>query len=53
MTMRKLLRVTAVVAAGGVLVQTAGCTMTLAPLVLSILENVLLSQLFGGVGGVL
>ncbi len=53
MTMRKLVRVAAVVATGGVLFQTAGCATSLAPLALSLLENILLSQLFGGLGGVL
>ena len=51
MTMRKLVRMTAVVAAGGILVQTAGCATTLGPLLLSIFENIVLSQLFGGLGG--
>ena len=51
MKMRKLIRMTAVVATGGVMLQTVGCGTTLAPLALSLLENVLLSQLLGGLGG--
>ncbi|MCK4660412.1 MAG: hypothetical protein KAV82_12890 [Phycisphaerae bacterium] len=51
MTLRKLLRVTAVVMTGGVIIQTAGCATTLAPLALSLFENIVLSQLFAGLGG--
>ena len=51
MKMRKLVRIIAVIATGGVLVQTAGCATTLAPLALSILEIIVLTQLFGGLGG--
>lgn len=40
----KVVRVLGLVAGGGVLLQTAGCSTTLAPLVLSLLENVVLSQ---------
>ena len=51
MLIRRVMRVTAVVATGGVLLQTAGCATTLAPLALSLLENIALSRLFGGLGG--
>ncbi|MFH0981458.1 MAG: hypothetical protein V2A79_07965 [Planctomycetota bacterium] len=53
MAMRKLIRLTAAVAAGGMLLQTAGCATSFAPLALSVLENVALSWLFGGLGGAL
>ena len=52
MTMRRLVRITAAVASGGLLLQTAGCATTIAPLALSLVENILLSQMFGGLGGV-
>jgi hypothetical protein len=51
MTLRKLLRFTAIVTTGGMLLQTAGCATSFAPLALSLLENIALSALFGGVGG--
>jgi len=53
MKMRKLIRVSAVVATGGVLLQTAGCATTIAPLALSLLENIVLTQLTGNLGGFL
>jgi hypothetical protein len=45
-----LIRTLAAAATGGMLLQTAGCATTLGPLALSILENLLLSQLVGGAG---
>jgi hypothetical protein len=42
--------VLAAVTTGGTLLQTAGCATTFAPLALSILENLILSQLVGGIG---
>lgn len=51
MTMRRFLRITASVATGGLLLQTAGCATTIAPLALSLMENIVLSQLTGGLGG--
>lgn len=53
MRTKRLIRIVAVVTSGGVLLQTAGCATTMAPLILSLLESVLLSQLTGGMGGFL
>ncbi|MCP4592767.1 MAG: hypothetical protein GY842_18695 [bacterium] len=49
--MRKYARVAAVLTVGGVLMQTAGCATTFGPLLLSLLENIALSQLAAGLGG--
>lgn len=48
---RKIIRRLAALATGGVLLQTAGCATTFAPLALSLLENLILSQLVGGLAG--
>ncbi len=42
---RKLL----ILASGGLLFQSTGCETTLAPLVLSLAEQLVLSSLFGGI----
>ena len=47
----KLIRGLAAIATGGMLLQTAGCATTFAPLALSLLENIILSQLIGAVNG--
>ena len=51
MTTRKLIRVAAVVATGGMLLQTVGCATSWAPMWLSLLENILLAQFAAGAGG--
>jgi hypothetical protein len=50
MTMRKCVRILAVVTAGGMVVQAGGCATTLGPIALSLFENLVLSSLFGGIG---
>ncbi|HUU83136.1 MAG TPA: hypothetical protein VM243_06485 [Phycisphaerae bacterium] len=47
----RFMRTLAVICAGGALIQIGGCGAALAPTFLGLLENVLLSFLFGGTLG--
>jgi len=47
MSKSRLLRVMAVVAAGGMLLQSGGCITSIAPLALSVAESFLLTALVG------
>lgn len=49
MSIPRLLRVLAVIAAGGLVFQAGGCATTIAPLALSVAESVLLTVLSGQV----
>lgn len=49
MTKSKWGRRLLMLASGGVLFQSTGCDTTLAPLVLSLAEQLVLSSLFGGI----
>ena len=52
MTTKRAMRILALVATGGVVLQAAGCASTFAPLLLSVAESVILGTLTGGaVGG--
>jgi hypothetical protein len=48
----RLLRWAAVVVAGGMVLQVGACATALSPTLLGLVENVLLSLLFGGALGV-
>lgn len=50
-TARRWVRGLAAMATGGMLLQTAGCATTFAPLALSFIENVVLSQLLAALNG--
>ena len=47
----KLKRTVLLVLSGGVLIQIGGCGTILAPVALGLAENLILSFLFGGLGG--
>lgn len=51
MSKSRAVRILALVATGGVVLQAGGCATTLAPLLLSLLESILLSTLTGGTLG--
>ena len=50
MKVSRFVRLAAVVCGGGVVVQVGGCGALLAPTALGLVEQLLLSLLFGGIG---